>query len=422
MVSGFVGTACASNTATQIVPANQAGTIAQPTAASTAGVTATDRGGAGAGMGGIGAAVGGSAGVGASVTGGSSAGSAGARDGTAGAAAGGSGAGTGGAGGTSNSGSSAGAAGAPAQAGAGAGGGAGDSPAAGSGGSGTGAAAAAGTVPIEAPVADDCIRDVGAGDHSFACQGLTYLVTVGERCTKFACGLIFDVHGAAMSGEIQRTNTQLHELAPPMGYLTVHPTAASTTWDLQADPPKIANFMERMIKAFHVDTKRVHVTGFSMGAAMTFWFLCNYRDGLASTAPVTGESAEQVTVAASGDPCIASIDSGWKPRVPILFMSGTMDGALTIERARMRTEGIVNRLGLTGGDMVDGDDSFMRKRWTGADGMVFDFLEHNYTNALLQGHCIPGEPASNFTACTSGGTTLHWGQVVLQWFIDHPKP
>jgi pimeloyl-ACP methyl ester carboxylesterase len=291
-----------------------------------------------------------------------------------------------------------------------------------SGAGGTVGSAPPGTVSIDPPVADSCITSVAAGDHTFTCQGLTFLVMVGEQCTKFACGLIFDVHGAAMSGEIMRTNNQLHVLAPPKGYLVVHPNASSSTWDLAKDPPILADFMTRMIAAFHVDKARVHMTGFSMGSAMTFWFLCNHPELLASAGPVTGASAEQATVAATGAACIDAINATWKPRVPILFMSGSMDNALTIMAARARTDGIVMRLGLTGGDQIAGDASFTRKHWVGDDGMVFDFLEHNYSNAILAGHCIPGgSPSDALFACTSGGNSLDWGKTVLEWFIDHPK-
>jgi hypothetical protein len=291
-------------------------------------------------------------------------------------------------------------------------------------GAAVGSAAMPGTVPIPAPVADDCITNVNAGDHEFICkgaEGVEFHVMVDERCTKFACGLIFDVHGAAMTGQDMRDNGRLHQLAASKGYLTVHPTATSGAWNFPTDGPILKDFMTRMIKAFHVDTKRVHMTGFSMGAGMTFWFLCNHTAAMASTAPVTGQSASQVTVVGTGAACIESINENWRPRVPILFMSGIEDGALTIEAARQRTMGIVTRLGLTGGQQVGGDDSFTRKRWTGAEGMVFDFLEHEYTNFLLQGHCIPSDAGGLF-GCDSGGSTLKWGPVVLQWFIDHPKP
>jgi pimeloyl-ACP methyl ester carboxylesterase len=281
--------------------------------------------------------------------------------------------------------------------------------------------------PIDAPVPDDCIHDVSAGDHTFTCSGVTFLVRVDEQCTTHACGLIFDVHGGTMSGAQMRDNTRLHELAPKEGYLVVHPSATpdSTggTWDLEADPPKIADFLFRMIDAFHVDPNRVHVTGFSQGSAVTFYFLCTHPEVLASAAPISGSSASEE--------CIASIDADWRPRVPILFMNGQRDLALEVGDGRARVEGLVDRLGLTGGEEIEGDGHYARKRWDGADGMRLDYIEHDYGGQqVLDGHCIPGGSdvagaANNFglnaTTCTDGEIALNWGETVLQWFLQHPK-
>jgi predicted esterase len=288
---------------------------------------------------------------------------------------------------------------------------------------------------FEPPVADDCITDVNAGDHTFTCGGLTFLVMVDAQCTKKACGLIFDVHGGTMSGKQMRDNTKLHELAPPKGYLVVHPSATPEntggTWDLAMHPPILADFMKRMIKAFHVDETRVHFTGFSQGSGMTFWFLCNYPELLASTAPISGASADMVTVMKTGGKCLDALDASWSPRVPILFMSGTKDVALTIDLARARVTGLVSRLSLMGGDQIEGDGHFSRKHWTGANGMILDFIEHDYGGqAALDGHCVPGGTdlagsANNFggnaTTCTTGENPLKWGEVALKWFVEHPK-
>jgi hypothetical protein len=289
------------------------------------------------------------------------------------------------------------------------------------------------SVPIEPPVADDCITDVSAGDHTFTCQGLTFLVMVDEMCTKFACGLIFDVHGGTMSGLQMRDNTKLHELAPKKGYLVVHPSATpmktNGTWNFETDPPKLADFMTRMINAFHVDQERVHVTGFSMGSGMTFWFLCNHADVLASTAPVSGASADMITDLETGMKCLDTL--GPDPRVPILFMNGVQDQALVIDLARQRVDGLVSRFGLTGGEQIGGDGHWSRKQWKGTDNMVLEFIEHDYGGQpVLGGHCIPGGTdlegspnnfIANATTCTTGEINLHWGEVALQWFIDHPK-
>ena len=275
--------------------------------------------------------------------------------------------------------------------------------------------------PIEAPVASGCIDDVSAGDHTFTCGGIPFLTMVDEQCTTHACGLIMDVHGATMTGAVMRMNNRLHELAPPKGYIAVAPTEPSGAWDFPTQMPILADFIDQMIVAFHLDTRRIHVTGFSMGSGATFWFLCNRPELIASAGPVTGASASQITVESTGMPCIESLDGDWQPRVPILFMSGTMDTALTAEAAQARTDAIVSQLSLTGGDEVEGDASYRRRRWTGADGMVFDFLTHDYSG-VVGGHCIPGPTPDVIYGCTSGDVALDWGQTVLDWFVEHPKP
>jgi len=278
--------------------------------------------------------------------------------------------------------------------------------------------------PIDPPVADDCINDVTPGDHTYSCGGLTFLALIDPMCTKVACGLIFDIHGATMSGAQMRDNTLLYKIAPSKGYIVVNPSATASntggTWDLMANPPTVGNFMDRMIKAFHVDPDRVHVTGFSQGSAMTFWFLCNKHELLASAAPVSGASD------------VACLNDAWQPRVPILYENGEKDQASTIDRSRMMVEQIKTQLKLIGGDEIAGDGHYSRKHWTAEGGMEFDYIEHDYGGqAVLDGHCIPGgidkanTGTNNFglnaTTCTTGMININWGELVLQWFLDHPR-
>lgn len=65
--------------------------------------------------------------------------------------------------------------------------------------------------PIGAPVSDDCITKVNAGDHTFTCSGLTFLVMVDDLCTKYACGLIFDIHGAPITTTCWRAPARSQE-------------------------------------------------------------------------------------------------------------------------------------------------------------------------------------------------------------------
>jgi hypothetical protein len=275
-----------------------------------------------------------------------------------------------------------------------------------------------GTVPINPPVPEGCITDVSAGDHTYTCDGIEMLVMVDQKCTQFACGLILDAHGGSMNGQWERDSTELHQLAPPEGFLTIHPTAPGGAWNYETHMPILADFMRLMINVFQVDQNRVHVTGFSMGSGVTFWFLCNEGEMLAGGGPVSGQSADQIVVVDTGNNCIQSIDATWQPRVPILFISGTQDTGLTEERARARTDGIVTRLGLTGGDVTDSGPGWELQHWEGDDGMVFDFIMHDWVG-LLSGHCIPS--GAGVASCFDTDPSFHWGRYALQWFIDHPK-
>jgi poly(3-hydroxybutyrate) depolymerase len=279
--------------------------------------------------------------------------------------------------------------------------------------------------PIPAPVPDDCITDVSPGDHTFQCEGITYLLLVDEQCTKRACGLIFDVHGATMSGLQQRDNTELHLTAPKAGFIYVNPSATPSrtggTWNLSQDPPKISAVLDRVVSAFHVNPKRIHVTGFSQGGITTFWFLENRNDILASAAPVAG---------ALSQPTWATAD--WQPQVPMLIMNGITDSASLIGSSRALVSTIAEGLSLAGGSEVAGDGHYSWKQWTGANGMALDYIEHDYGGqAVLAGHCIPGgtdlegapnNAGLNATTCSTGDIQLHWGETALKWFIEHPKP
>ena len=233
--------------------------------------------------------------------------------------------------------------------------------------------------PLGTP--DDCITDVSAGDHTFTCGGLTFLVMVDEQCTRSQCGLIFDVHGGTMSGKQMRDNTQLHELAPPKGYLVVHPSATAEktggSWTTM-HYPIVADFMMRTIAAFQVDPKRVHMTGFSQGSMMTFWFLCNHGELLASAAPV----------AFAGGDCI---DAAWEPRVPLLYMNGIKDTAATIASSRAMIERLSSELELGEGEETANDGHYTRTHYTDGAGMELDYIEHDYGGQpVLDGHCLPG--------------------------------
>lgn len=341
-------------------------------------------------------------------------------DGASKGSGGGSSGGAAGAGGSS-SGGSAGAGGASTGGGAGSGGASG-----GSGGAGGSSSGGSGGGSFPPPVADDCIKDVTAKpDHVFECSGLKWNMSVPPACLTQACGLIFDVHGFSMSGKMEDANTNLVALGAQNGFIVVNPNADPAPplsgWVAADDDPKVFDFMQRSIKAFHVDPKRVHFTGFSQGGDMTWRFACAHADVIASAAPAAfGQSAQE-----------ACFSKGKAParEVPLLYMHGTKDALVAFSTAETSRDAVIKVLGMTKGTPVSQDSMHVWDRYTNAKGTVFEMLQHDYTGAaLIQGHCYPGstdpsgQPGQVFSFKCNQTSPFKWGEAVMQFFLAHPMP
>jgi len=264
---------------------------------------------------------------------------------------------------------------------------------------------------------DECITAGDPGDHAFTCDGIDFLVMIPDSCPDDGCGLIFDVHGATMSGAQMRLNTELDQLAPPQGFITVHPSQPGGSWN-DTHYPTVHDFMLRTIDLLPVDEERVHITGFSQGGIMTWWFVRNHSDLLASAAPVAA-------VPSGID------DAGLDPEIPLLYMQGLTDTAFAYDEAEVMRDRLIDILGMKDEQMIAGDDSYGHTRWTNDNGTDFEFIWHDYGGqAVLAGHCIPGGTdtegippfgALNATTCTSGDINFHWGELAMEWFVAHPR-
>ena len=277
-----------------------------------------------------------------------------------------------------------------------------------------------------APVADQCITDVTAGAHDYECDGLKYTVTVADRCLRAACGVILDVHGWFMTGADEEREAGLAARGSENGYLVIQPTAdigparppfpEAPSWNHDVDAPKLYDFLKRAISAWHVDTKRVHVTGFSQGGMMTWRFLCEHSDELASVAP-GGAHAGYGTIPATG----ICRDGSMPGAIPILYMHGRTDALVPFAGAQQARDVIVSGFGMTGPEAIAGDSGFSRSRWTVPAGNVFEFIEHGYESnyTFLKGHCFPGGPGT-LLSC-QGDPGFVWGEEVMKFFLAHPK-
>jgi polyhydroxybutyrate depolymerase len=305
-------------------------------------------------------------------------------------------------------------------------GGAGGAP---NGGSASGGAASGGSA---AGGASGCIDDVSATERRVvSCGPLTYDVAIPEACPAQGCGLIFDVHGLTMSGEMQEANTGLAQRGREAGYVVVQPNATpappAASWAAAEDDAEVFGFLEQAIAGYSIDPKRVHFTGFSQGGDMTWRMLCNHSEVFASVAPAAfGLSQDEQCFRTGTAP---------STKVPILFMHGQFDNLVPFPQALAARDAVIGVLDLTlvgevdflGGAPPPGGPK--RTRYSGEGNALLEFVEHGYGGVpTLGGHCYPGseDPGTAqgqlFTFKCNPPNAFHWGAEVLAFFQAHPKP
>ena len=290
-----------------------------------------------------------------------------------------------------------------------------------------------------------CISDVSASArHEFECDGVVFKVLLTQECIDRACGLIFDVHGWLSNPDEQEGRSNLARLAEEHGgYIVVQPgeLSAPSSWNPAVHYAIVFDFMQQAIDAFAVDRDRVHFSGFSQGGQMTWKFLCDHADIIASAAPI---SAPETYCFLNG--------AGPSRKVPIFFISGTEDilihyynsgNALSVTNTLMRVMYDYNMVSVdssayefsTTGDIVvddagrvdvavdnvrfetvggSKDGSYLWTRYTNADGIPFEHLRH--TN----GHVYPDNPDSLILP-EDPSVWFSVGDAILQFFIQNPR-
>lgn len=290
-----------------------------------------------------------------------------------------------------------------------------------------------------------CITDVSASSrHEFVCDGVQFKVLLTQQCIDRPCGLIFDVHGWLSNPDEQERRTGIARAAEEQGgYIVVQPGELSepSSWNADVHYPIVFDFMQQAIDAFDVDQDRVHMTGFSQGGLMTWKFVCDHADIIASAAPL---AAPELNCFFNG--------AGPSRKVPLFYMSGTKDilaryfstgngiaatdtlvrvmydygmvlvdfdayafsatGDLVVDgngRIDIAVDGV-------GFEIVDGsqDDTFLWTRYTGANGLVFEHLRH--TN----GHVYPDNPDSLILP-EDPAVWFPVGEAILEFFIENPR-
>jgi poly(3-hydroxybutyrate) depolymerase len=282
-----------------------------------------------------------------------------------------------------------------------------------------------------------CSTDKSPGTQSVACEGLTVKLTIPSSCPPAGCGLVLDLHGALMSGDLEEAHTELRTRAGAKGYVVVQPTGPERTYAnftgpqwFNADDEALHRLVLALVRDQGIDRSRVHATGFSQGGFAVLRQMCKYADTYASIA--VGAAG------IDGCPLDASIIAGCpitgssKPSRPldVLFLFGRKDAVVPRSCAEQARDAIVQGFGLGAAQTIGSDASYARKRYEGG-GVTLETLEHDYTTnpngalALNKGHCVPGSQANTGSvwddlACEDTSAFV-WGTEIASFFEAHPR-
>lgn len=281
---------------------------------------------------------------------------------------------------------------------------------------------------VDPSMPDDCITDVTPGRHTFACDGLVYHVSVPARCVAPGCAVVFDVHGFTMSGAMQENNTNLAALTEGTDFIVVQPSATpappASNWSARTDDARLFDFMMRVVDVFRTDRARLHITGFSDGGWLTWRFVCEHADVLASAAPAAASGYCSIERACDfvGEEIPAR-------KIPLLFMLGTQDAYVDYTCAQEQVTAVVAEWALASEGVVEQGDGYRLERFIGDDGTSLELLVHDYASDAsvplipdLVGHCYPGsedsgaEPGQLFPFGCTPPNAFHWGARVLDFF------
>ncbi|MDP6917261.1 MAG: hypothetical protein QF895_04835 [SAR86 cluster bacterium] len=285
------------------------------------------------------------------------------------------------------------------------------------------------TISVPKPVSDNCITSPRKGTVDLKCEGLMFTLHVPEICLTKACGLIVDIHGYLMSADLQDYYTDLAERGGNEGYIVVQPTANKgrygRSWEYgEYNVSKVLAFMNRVKKVFHVMEERVHVTGFSQGSWMTWKFVCDYADEVASVAPIGFGAGWPVNLSKS-PVRINTFDDCFKGKqVDILYAHGKRDGIVHYSGALKTVKKIGEEWGMDKSEILFKEKDYQWVRFTNPKGTVFEFISYNWESSgssflgSVAGHCFPG--VGNYLGCGKKNP-FHWGDEVVKFFLKHPK-
>ena len=103
--------------------------------------------------------------------------------------------------------------------------------------------------------------------------------------------LVISLHGANQDADYQRNQTQWDNCADSAKFVVVYPNAINKFWDTgdnSNDLKFIEYVMNLMKERYKIDENRIYISGFSLGAMMTYVCMDKLADKVAAFAPVSG--------------------------------------------------------------------------------------------------------------------------------------
>jgi len=265
-----------------------------------------------------------------------------------------------------------------------------------------------------------CDQELEAGFQRVGCEEMSFDVAVPDVCDERGCGLIVDVHGYTGNGAIAEQHTGMQDLGNDAGYVVVQPNNPKSSWEAEVDDDRVRSFMEQLIDGLALDRNRVHIGGFSEGGWMTWRFVCDNSDLIASAAPIGAGASypNEEQPEPPGVSCDFNSEGFPAEQVDILYMHGRSDTDVPFETAIEQRDLVVAAWDMVETEILADEPDYRWTRWTSPQGTVFEFLEHDWTRGLPGGHCYPG--ALGQVGCGTD-TPVNYGEAALQFYIDNPK-
>jgi poly(3-hydroxybutyrate) depolymerase len=256
-----------------------------------------------------------------------------------------------------------------------------------------------------------------AGHQVFECEGITFDVSVGTQCHTETCGLIIDIHGFGADADAADAHTNMRQLGTAAGYVVVQPNSPLEAWDHEADDDRVWAFIELIVENWNLDLNRIHIGGHSLGADMTWRFICDHAEHIASAAPASTGLVEYIN-----EPREMGCDfaPGQIPahEVDLLLVHGSADSMVPLEAALGQRDAVIAIWAMEEAEPVASGSDYAWTRWISPTGTVLEFVQHDWSSGFLGGHCLPG------TAGPAGcgpDTAVHYGESALQFYIEHPR-